>query len=419
MSDRNGQFSVTAALQFYINILYKDLAVDNLSEFHIDDIELVDMDNRFVVLNIATLLFKLGRSSWACKLAWKVIVASKDVDDIVLFRCCSLFISSFIRCTFEELGFIGCSDRGDGDGRYATIKQTLDGVIITMNSAIANIERCSSSPPSCISEIKSKLALKVLLYQIQVSLFLGESVNLQVKLLEFNTAVSGSILYNTPISSTSDLALTSHWLSHSSETSDALKLIFLRSHIEYALGNYSVACTHLSFNNMSMHLRRAASSNEQSITNYRNSCMKARCFNNLGCSNLKMGLKNVACMYFSKAVDEIQLIISSAQFSSSSTTTNGILIMDNFAEILYNSGLSFLLNDQPVTAFSCFSYALGSFLKRPLLWIRLAECCMLQSNQCNTDANGKEGGLSSSSNGLLKFSCQIQNGSTWRRFMLR
>lgn len=46
-------------------------------------------------------------------------------------------------------------------------------------------------------------------------------------------------------------------------------------------------------------------------------------------------------------------------------------------ELLYNMGVSLLCARKPVDAFDCLVEAIQLHYRDPLIWLRLAECCIL------------------------------------------
>ncbi|KAK2644915.1 hypothetical protein Ddye_020110 [Dipteronia dyeriana] len=135
---------------------------------------------------------------------------------------------------------------------------------------------------------------------------------------------------------------------------DSSMALFLKSQLEYARGNHRKAIKLL-----------LASSNraEMGISSMFN--------NNLGCIYYQLGKYHTSSVFFSKALN-----------TSSSLRKDKPLKLFTFSQdksllITYNCGLQYLACEKPILAARCFQKASLVFYKRPLLWLRLAECCLM------------------------------------------
>lgn len=135
---------------------------------------------------------------------------------------------------------------------------------------------------------------------------------------------------------------------------DSSMALFLKSQLEYARGNHRKAIKLL-----------LASSNrtEMGISSMFN--------NNLGCIYYQLGKHHTSSVFFSKALN-----------NSTSLRKDKPLKLFTFSQdksllITYNSGLQYLACGKPLLAARCFQKASLMFYKQPLLWLRLAECCLM------------------------------------------
>ncbi|KAK8595680.1 hypothetical protein V6N13_000376 [Hibiscus sabdariffa] len=93
--------------------------------------------------------------------------------------------------------------------------------------------------------------------------------------------------------------------------------------------------------------------------------------NNLGCIYYKLGKYHTSAVFFSKALG----ICSSLQKEKPLKLLT--FSQDKSLLITYNCGLQYLACGKPILAARCFQKACLIFYKRPLLWLRLAECCLM------------------------------------------
>ncbi|KAJ6235160.1 ccr4-not transcription complex subunit 10 [Anaeramoeba flamelloides] len=94
-------------------------------------------------------------------------------------------------------------------------------------------------------------------------------------------------------------------------------------------------------------------------------------YNNLGCVELKNNKPGSALFYFKKA------LMANSQICKNEKTLNNFS-KDKRSEIMYNTGLCLILLEKPQNAFQFFQGALVCLYNRPRVWIRLAECCLLE-----------------------------------------
>ncbi|XP_059432311.1 uncharacterized protein LOC132165670 isoform X2 [Corylus avellana] len=135
---------------------------------------------------------------------------------------------------------------------------------------------------------------------------------------------------------------------------DSSMALLLKSHIEYARGNFRKAIKLL-----------VASSNrtDMAISSIFN--------NNLGCIYYQLGKYHTSSIFFSKALTNTSSLRKDKPLKLSSFS------QDNSFLIIYNCGVQHLACGKPILAARCFQKASLVFYNRPLLWLRLAECCLM------------------------------------------
>ncbi|KAJ4830079.1 hypothetical protein Tsubulata_027407 [Turnera subulata] len=134
---------------------------------------------------------------------------------------------------------------------------------------------------------------------------------------------------------------------------DSSTALLLMSQLEYARGNYRKA----------MELLTA----EGTQTETGASSM----FNNLGCIYNRLGKHHTSSLLFSKALS------SSSSLRKEKPSKLLTFSQDKSLLILYNCGVQHLACGKPLLAARCFQKASLVFYNHPILWLRLAECCLM------------------------------------------
>ncbi|KAH7855953.1 hypothetical protein Vadar_030954 [Vaccinium darrowii] len=135
---------------------------------------------------------------------------------------------------------------------------------------------------------------------------------------------------------------------------DSSMALLLKSQLEYHQGNYPKAIKLL-----------MASSNqtEMGISSIYN--------NNMGCIYYRLGKCHTSSIFFSKA------LINCSSLRKENPKMLSTFSQDKSLEIIYNCGLQYLACGKPILAAHCFHKAGLIFSRRPLLWLRIAECCLM------------------------------------------
>ncbi|KAJ6372690.1 hypothetical protein OIU76_027081 [Salix suchowensis] len=134
---------------------------------------------------------------------------------------------------------------------------------------------------------------------------------------------------------------------------DSPMALLLKSQLEYARGNFRKAIKLLMASN-----NRA----EMGISSM---------FNNLGCIYYQLGKYHSASVLFSKA------LASSSSLQKDKPHKLLTFSQDKSLLIVYNCGVQHLACGKPLLAARCFEKASLVFYNQPLLWLRLAECCLM------------------------------------------
>lgn len=135
---------------------------------------------------------------------------------------------------------------------------------------------------------------------------------------------------------------------------DSSTALLLKSQLEYARGNHRKAIKLL-----------------MTSSNRTESGMPSMFNNNLGCIYHQLRKHHTSTVFFSKALK------SSCYLRSEKPLKLSTFSQDKSLLILYNCGLQYLVCGKPAIAARCLHKSGSVFYNQPLLWLRLAECCLL------------------------------------------
>ncbi|XVF88327.1 hypothetical protein PTKIN_Ptkin19aG0041000 [Pterospermum kingtungense] len=139
---------------------------------------------------------------------------------------------------------------------------------------------------------------------------------------------------------------------------DSSMALFLKAQLEYARGNHRKAIKLL-----------MASSNRT------DAAISSMFNNNLGCIYYQLGKYHTSAVFFSKALSNCSSLQKEKPLKLLTFSQDKSLL------ITYNCGLQYLACGKPILAARCFQKASLIFYKRPLLWLRLAECCLMAAEK--------------------------------------
>lgn len=159
----------------------------------------------------------------------------------------------------------------------------------------------------------------------------------------------------------------------------SLYSMFLKAHLEYARANYPKSIKLL-----------IGSASMGSQVEDKQEYTKILYFNNLGCIHFKLKKYNLALHYFTKALRSLDHL-----YSFDSDSKSKLINLVHFAnnkkqEIMYNIGTILLFSGSPDEAFYCFQQSTLLFYKLPIVWLRLAECCISSHLKKLADVSKKQ-----------------------------
>lgn len=135
---------------------------------------------------------------------------------------------------------------------------------------------------------------------------------------------------------------------------DYTMALYLKSQLEYARGNHRKAIKLL-----------MASSNRTEMG------ISSIYHNNLGCIYYRLGKLNTSSVFFSRALN------NSSSLRKERPLKLATLSQDKSLLIVYNCGMLHLACGKPLQAARCFQKASVIFYNRPLIWLRIAESCLM------------------------------------------
>lgn len=141
--------------------------------------------------------------------------------------------------------------------------------------------------------------------------------------------------------------------------------LYLKSQLEYARGNHRKAIKLL-----------MASSNRTEMG------ISSIYYNNLGCIYYRLGKHHTSSVLFAKALSNSSSLRKEQPLKLSTISQDKSLL------ITYNCGVQYLACGKPLQAASCFYKATQVFYNRPLLWLRIAECCLMALEKGLLKASG-------------------------------
>ncbi|KAL2482724.1 Tetratricopeptide repeat (TPR)-like superfamily protein [Forsythia ovata] len=130
--------------------------------------------------------------------------------------------------------------------------------------------------------------------------------------------------------------------------------LYLKSQLEYARGNHCKAIKLL-----------------MASSNHTETGISSMYYNNLGCIYYQLGNHQTSGVFFSKALNSSSLVPKEKPLKLITLSQDKSLL------ITYNCGVHHLACGKPFHAVRCFQRASLIFYNRPLLWLRIAECCLM------------------------------------------
>eukprot|EP00850_Spirogloea_muscicola_P009882 SM000056S18000 [mRNA] locus=s56:617552:622073:+ [translate_table: standard] len=186
---------------------------------------------------------------------------------------------------------------------------------------------------------------------------------------------------------------------------DSLPALLLKGQLDYSRSNHRKAIKQLVAISPAGHSDPA---------------LAAAILNNLAAVHHRLGKHQMAAFYFAKALQKSSLYLKQRPVPLVAYAR------DRSASILYNAGLQLLLHGSPLLALRCLQEAGMQHRSRPLLWLRLAECCIAayDSNRVELQASGApcqeagNGGMQQQQRREKVVTLAIAGDGQWRRVVI-
>ncbi|KAI8570687.1 hypothetical protein RHMOL_Rhmol01G0055100 [Rhododendron molle] len=349
-----------------------------------------EFDTSVTMLNIAVIWFHLHEYAKAYSILNSLYQKIEPIDEATALHICLLFLDVALAShdpwkfvdviTYVEKAYCGNNLTSQSDYGSSTQQQSTNSAMksssLPSNSAATDVSNTDSvstlnASDNSLSRTLSEENLETLISTIDMS---GQNLSRPSGLQSSND------ILRTPSDhsiSTSDLRLKLHLYKvrfllltrnlkaakrevkttmamNVSRGKDSSMALLLKSQLEYARGNYPKAIKLL-----------MASSNRTDLgfsTIYNN---------NLGCIYYRLGKYHTASVFFSKALS------NSLSLRKEKPLKLSTFSQDNSLRIIYNCGVQYLACRKPILAARCFNKASLVFCRRPLLWLRIAECCLM------------------------------------------
>ncbi|GAB1599352.1 CCR4-NOT transcription complex subunit 10-like [Argonauta hians] len=154
-------------------------------------------------------------------------------------------------------------------------------------------------------------------------------------------------------------------------------VVYLKSNFEYLRGSSRKV------------LKMLATVPQTTVISESGHCLPVMYYNNLGCIHFNTRKHHLGAFYFRKAVSENESAVKNLKKSCDDPAKCGAPLqtigLSRHHELLYNMGVQLLHCRMPQAAFDCLIQAVQVYQINPRLWLRLAECCIMNFRESNED----------------------------------
>ncbi|XP_048332822.2 uncharacterized protein LOC107428242 isoform X1 [Ziziphus jujuba] len=342
-----------------------------------------EFDTSVAMLNIAVIWFHLHEYAKALSILEPLYQNIGPIDETTALHICLLFLDVGLTCheaskcaevliylgKIYGVGYMSQGDNGSSTQQSANLvpkSTSLPSSSLSTDAANSDLAANVNAPEKPLSRTQSEetLEMESVLLDMDVARPTGlsasndlsrnsvdrsfSSVDLKLKLQLYKVRF---------LLLTRNLKLAKREVKHAMNIGrgrDSSMALLLKSQLEYARGNHRKAIKLL-----------MASSNRTDTG------ILSMFHNNLGCIYYQLGKYHTSSVFFSKALTNCSFIRKDKPLKLSTFS------QDNSLLIVYNCGVQYLACGKPLLAARCFQKAGLIFYKRPLLWLRLAECCLM------------------------------------------
>nr|CAH0105268.1 unnamed protein product [Daphnia galeata] len=301
---------------------------------------LVDVDQCYVFYNEAVTLYCLRQYPKTLQILTKIFSLVEQLDESLARQVCFLLAEVYLRLNFpvktlKMVHFMETSLLSHG----AKLKSTLP------------LERERDKEKDCDGkeDLKSSFGDELLI---------PPGVRIRLQRLKIRAHLSLSKIEEAE----RELALLSEIDPENAAT------LFLKSKTLFVKGNYAAS------------LKQFRLPEDDGLFKERGESDVVMYHNNTGCVYHAMGKYHLACLHFQKSLNKSSELL--AEFPKPATgdpicNRPLVTIGSNYKyELLYNMGVSLLYARKPADAFDCLIETVQLHHRDPLIWLRLAECCI-------------------------------------------
>ncbi|CAH8389756.1 unnamed protein product [Eruca vesicaria subsp. sativa] len=333
-------------------------------------------DSTLTTLNIAVTWFHLHQYTKCLSILYPLFLNIEPLEETIALQICFLMLDSALAChdAVKFLEVFSHLDKsfGVGFGTHEEIGSTMQlssnhvsktSSLLSTSAAsdalksdltAAESGLCEEEYDNVLAEIEAEKRMKPvghipannLLKTIGERSILTVDVKLELQLYKVRFLLL-----------TRNLKLAKREVKHAmniAQKRDSSMALLLKSQLEYAHGNHRKAIKLLLVSGIQKELRTLGIYN-----------------NNLGCIYYQLGKYQAASVLFSKALRNWSSLRKEKPVKLCSLSQDKSLL------ITYNCGVLYLACEKPLLAAQCFQKASLVFCRHPLLWLRIAECCIL------------------------------------------
>ncbi|KAG2287339.1 hypothetical protein Bca52824_046943 [Brassica carinata] len=335
-------------------------------------------DSTITTLNIAVTWFHLHQYAKCLSILDPLFLNIEPLDETIALQICFLMLDSALAChdAVKFLEVFGHLDKsfGVGFGTHEEIGSTmqLSSNQVSKTSSLLSSSAASDALKSDLAAAESGLCKEGLEYDNVLAEIEAEKrmkpvghipANNLLKTIGERSILTVDVKLELQLYKVRFLLLTRNVKLAKREVKHAMNIaqkrdssmaLLLKSQLEYAHGNHRKAIKLLLVSGIQKELRTSGIFN-----------------NNLGCIYYQLGKYQAASVLFSKALRNCSSLRKDNPVKLFS------LSQDKSMLITYNCGVLYLACGKPLLAAQCFQKASLVFCRQPLLWLRIAECCIL------------------------------------------
>ncbi|KAH0885337.1 hypothetical protein HID58_061433 [Brassica napus] len=335
-------------------------------------------DSTITTLNIAVTWFHLHQYAKCLSILDPLFLNIEPLDETIALQICFLMLDSALAChdAVKFLEVFGHLDKsfGVGFGTHEEIGSTmqLSSNQVSKTSSLLSSSAASDALKSDLAAAESGLCEEGLEYDNVLAEIEAEKrmkpvghipANNLLKTIGERSILTVDVKLELQLYKVRFLLLTRNVKLAKREVKHAMNIaqkrdssmaLLLKSQLEYAHGNHRKAIKLLLVSGIQKELRTSGIFN-----------------NNLGCIYYQLGKYQAASVLFSKALRNCSSLRKDNPVKLFSLSQDKSLL------ITYNCGVLYLACGKPLLAAQCFQKASLVFCRQPLLWLRIAECCIL------------------------------------------